>query len=219
MQVVDAALLYAIEHDVALNNVEGFIRQIIGWREFIRASYECDGSAMRTQNFWKHTRTLPVSFWNGTTTIDPVDDAIKTALAYGYNHHIDRLMVLGNVMLLSEIHPNEVYTWFMAMYVDAYDWVMVPNVYGMSQFADGGSFATKPYISGSNYIRKMSDYPTGEWEGVWTSLYWRFIGTHRDFFLSNYRLSMMPRLLEKMSTEKKENFQILSAEYFANLDH
>jgi len=218
MQVVDAALTHATKHDIALNNVEGFVRQIIGWREFIRAAYECDGNNMRTQNFWKHTRTLPASFWDGTTTIDPVDDAIKTALQHGYNHHIDRLMVLGNVMLLSEIHPDEVYKWFMAMYVDAYDWVMVPNVYGMSQFADGGSFATKPYISGSNYIKKMSDFPTGEWEAVWTSLYWRFIGTHRDFFLSNYRLSMMPRLLEKMSDEKKANFQTVSAAYFANLD-
>ena len=218
MQVVEAALAYATKHNIALNNVEGFVRQIIGWREFIRAAYECDGSSMRTQNFWQHSRTLPNSFWDGTTTVDPVDDAIKTALTYGYNHHIDRLMVLGNVMLLSEIHPDEVYKWFMAMYVDAYDWVMVPNVYGMSQFADGGSFATKPYISGSNYIRKMSDYPSGDWEQVWTSLYWRFIGTHRDFFSSNYRLSMMPRLLEKMSDEKKATFQTTSAAYFAQLD-
>ena len=217
-QVVDEALTYAKEHDVALNNLEGFIRQIVGWREFIRAAYERDGSHMRTQNFWKHKRTLPGSFWDGTTNIKPIDHCIETALKYGYNHHIERLMVLGNFMLLSEMHPDQVYKWFMAMYVDAYDWVMVPNVYGMSQFADGGSFATKPYISGSNYLKKMSDYPTGQWEETWTSLYWRFIGTHRDFFLSSYRLSMMPRLLEKMSDEKKQNFQTVSAEYFANPD-
>jgi deoxyribodipyrimidine photolyase-related protein len=217
-QVVDETLAYATEHGIELNNLEGFIRQIVGWREFIRAAYECDGSNMRTKNFWKHTRPLPNSFWNATTNVEPIDHCISTTLKYGYNHHIERLMVLGNFMLLTEVHPDEVYTWFMAMYVDAYDWVMVPNVYGMSQFADGGSFATKPYISGSNYLKKMSDYPAGSWEETWTALYWRFIGTHRDFFLSNYRLSMMPRLLEKMSDEKKQNFQIASAEYFANLD-
>jgi len=215
-QVIDETLAYADEHKIELNNVEGFIRQIVGWREFIRASYECDGSNMRTQNFWKHKRTLPNSFWNATTTVEPIDHCIQTALTYGYNHHIERLMVLGNFMLLTEIHPDEVYTWFMAMYVDAYDWVMVPNVYGMSQFADGGSFATKPYISGSNYLKKMSDYKSGDWEETWTALYWRFIGTHREFFMSNHRLSMMPRLLEKMSDEKKQNFQTVSAEYFAN---
>jgi len=215
-QVVDETLSYAKEHGIALNNLEGFIRQIVGWREFIRAAYECDGSHVRTQNFWKHTRILPGSFWNATTDIEPIDHCIKTALQYGYNHHIERLMVLGNFMLLTEIHPDQVYKWFMAMYVDAYDWVMVPNVYGMSQFADGGSFATKPYISGSNYLKKMSDYPAGDWEDTWTALYWRFIGTHREFFMSNHRLSMMPRLLEKMSDEKKENFQTVSAAYFAN---
>ncbi len=215
-QVVDETLAYADENNIALNNLEGFIRQIVGWREFIRASYECDGSNMRTQNFWKHKRTLPHSFWNATTNVEPIDHCIQTALTYGYNHHIERLMVLGNFMLLTEIHPDDVYRWFMAMYVDSYDWVMVPNVYGMSQFADGGSFATKPYISGSNYLKKMSDYKSGDWEETWTALYWRFIGTHREFFMSNHRLSMMPRLLEKMSDEKKENFQTVSAEYFAN---
>jgi deoxyribodipyrimidine photolyase-related protein len=112
-------------------------------------------------------------------------------------------MVMGNFMLLSEIHPDAVYQWFMGMYVDAYDWVMVPNVYGMSQFADGGIFATKPYISGGNYIRKMSDYRAGGWEEVWTALYWRFIDTHGDFFTSQQRLSMMPKLLEKMDPVKR----------------
>jgi len=112
-------------------------------------------------------------------------------------------MVLGNFMLLAQTNPHEVYRWFIGMYVDAYDWVMVPNIYGMSQFADGGSFATKPYISGSNYIKKMSDFPKGEWEETWTALYWNFINTHQDFFKSNHRLSMMPMLLEKMDPTKK----------------
>ena len=202
--VLDAAIEYAEEHEVPINSLEGFVRQIVGWREFMRASYEVGGNQMRQQNFFKHTRTLPDSFWDGTTTIDPVDHAITTALEYGYNHHIERLMVMGNFMLLNQIKPDDVYRWFMGMYVDAYDWVMVPNVYGMSQFADGGSFATKPYISGANYIKKMSDYKKGDWEETWTALYWNFINTHLDVFKSNHRMSMMPRLLEKMNPETRE---------------
>ena len=114
------------------------MRQIIGWREFIRASYELDGSTMRNKNFFNHTRALKPDFWTATTNLLPLDNSIKSALTYGYNHHIERLMVLGNFMLLAQTKPDEVYRWFMAMYVDAYDWVMVPNIYGMSQFSDGG---------------------------------------------------------------------------------
>jgi len=201
--VLDAAIEYAEEHEVPINSLEGFVRQIVGWREFMRASYEVDGDQMRQKNFFNHTKALPDSFWDGSTTIDPVDHAIKTALEYGYNHHIERLMVMGNVMLLCQINPHDVYRWFMGMYIDAYDWVMVPNVYGMSQFADGGSFATKPYISGANYIKKMSDYKKGDWEETWTALYWNFINTHLEVFTSNHRMSMMPRLLERMSEETR----------------
>lgn len=214
-EVLEAALLYAKNNEVPINSLEGFVRQILGWREFIRASYECDGSLMRNQNFWNHTRSLPETFWNGTTGIFPIDNVIEKALQSGYNHHIERLMVLGNFMLLSQVHPTQVYRWFMAMYIDAYDWVMVPNVYGMSQFADGGTFATKPYISGSNYLKKMSSYPSGEWEKVWTALYWHFIDTHKDFFLANHRLSMMPRLLEKMDTAK-QNELLATANAYLN---
>ena len=215
--VLDETLQYAEKNTVPINSLEGFIRQILGWREFIRASYECDGVTMRTGNFWQHTRSLPKSFWTGTTGLLPVDTAITNALKYGYNHHIERLMVLGNTMLLSQINPDEVYRWFMAMYVDAYDWVMVPNVYGMSQFADGGIFATKPYISGSNYIKKMSDYPSGEWEDIWTALYWNFIETNQVFFMKNHRLSMMPRLLAKMDLEKKEYYKNITKKYLKEI--
>lgn len=215
--VLDEVLRYAEVHTIPLNSLEGFVRQILGWREFIRAAYECDGGMMRTKNFWQHKRPLPMGFWTGETGLLPVDTAIKTALRYGYNHHIERLMVLGNVMLLSQVHPDQVYRWFMAMYVDAYDWVMVPNVYGMSQFADGGIFATKPYISGSNYIKKMSSYEKGEWEETWTALYWNFIHTHQTFFLRNHRLSMMPRLLEKMDASKKEQFFKMAQKYLQKI--
>jgi deoxyribodipyrimidine photolyase-related protein len=125
-------------------------------------------------------------------------------------------MVAGNFFLLTETNPNEVYRWFMAMYVDAYDWVMVPNIYGMSQFADGGLFATKPYISGASYLKKMSDYKKGEWEELWTALYWHFIAKHHDFFTKNHRLSMMPKLFEKMSSETREAHLKRAEKYLAN---
>ncbi|NBF41915.1 MAG: deoxyribodipyrimidine photolyase [Spirochaetes bacterium] len=217
-EVLDAALEYGANHNVALNSLEGFVRQILGWREFIRAAYECDGRAMRSRNFWKHGRTLPDHFWRATTGIVPVDHVITTALAHGYTHHIERLMVMGNFMLLSRLHPAEVYRWFMGMYVDAYDWVMVPNVYGMSQFADGGRFATKPYISGANYLRKMSDFPRGDWEATWTALYWSFIAAHNEFFRSNHRLAMMPRLLDRMNEATRSAHLARAREFLQGLD-
>ena len=112
-------------------------------------------------------------------------------------------MVLGNFMLLCELDPDEVYRWFMELFIDAYDWVMVPNVYGMSQFADGGLMATKPYISGSNYILKMSDYQKGSWQAVWDGLFWRFIHVHRSFFDHNPRLSMLLRTWDRMDAHRK----------------
>jgi deoxyribodipyrimidine photolyase-related protein len=113
-------------------------------------------------------------------------------------------MVLGNFMLLCEFDPNEVYEWFMVFFIDAYDWVMVPNIYGMSQFADGGLITTKPYISGSNYIMKMGDYPKGDWQKIWDALFWRFMHVHRDFFLQNPRLGMLIRTFDKMDPIKQK---------------
>ena len=214
-QVIDAIM--KTTRTIPINSTEGFIRQVIGWREFMRAAYERDGNSMRTKNFFQHTRTLPATFWSGETSIEPVDDAIQKTLRYGYVHHIERLMVLGNVMLLSEINPDEVYRWFMAMYVDAYDWVMVPNVYGMSQFADGGSFATKPYIAGANYIRKMSDYPKGGWEDTMTGLYWHFIQKNKETFLANHRMSMMPRLWEKMDPKKQDSHLMYAKKFYSDI--
>ena len=116
-------------------------------------------------------------------------------------------------MLLNGFHPNQVYQWFMELFIDAYDWVMVPNIYGMSQFADGGLVATKPYISGSSYVLKMSNYKKGDWCEIWDALFWHFMNTHRDFFLSNPRLGMLIKTYDKMSTYKKESIEKLIAEY------
>ena len=211
--VVKEILKYAEYHQIRINNTEGIIRQIIGWREFIRGVYEAKGSEERTKNFWGFKRKIPASFYHGTTGIEPIDHTIKKLLSTGYNHHIERLMILGNFMLLCEFDPKEVYQWFMEMYIDAYDWVMVPNVYGMSQFADGGLMSTKPYISGSNYLMKMSNYKKGDWQSIWDGLFWRFMHKHREFFLSNPRLGMLIRTFDKMNEEKR-NAHLKAAEDF-----
>ena len=203
-EIVDACLVYAKENNVPINSTEGFVRQIIGWREFIRGIYECRGSEERTTNFWRFKKKIPASFYDGTTGITPIDQTIKKVLKTGYCNHIERLMILGNFMMLCEFDPDEVYQWFMEFFIDSYDWVMVTNIYGMSQFADGGLMSTKPYISGSNYIMKMSNYQKGEWQAVWDGLFWRFMHTHRDFFLSNQRLGMLVRMFDKMPDEKQQ---------------
>jgi deoxyribodipyrimidine photolyase-related protein len=204
-EVISACLYYANQYKVSINSTEGFVRQIIGWREFIRGVYEIKGNEERTTNFWGFKNKIPASFYNGTTGIPPIDKTIQKILKTGYCHHIERLMVIGNFMMLCEFDPDEVYKWFMELFIDAYDWVMVPNVYGMSQFADGGLMATKPYISGSNYLMKMSNYKKGEWQNLWDGLFWRFMHTHRDFFLSNPRLGMLVRMYDKMPVEKQQN--------------
>ncbi len=203
-EVIDKAIAAAGEYNVPLNSLEGFIRQIIGWREYIRIVYEREGSRQRTRNYWGFTRKIPKSFWKGKTGIVPVDNVIKKIIATGYTHHIERLMVMGNFMLLCEFDPDEVYRWFMEMYIDSYDWVMVPNTYGMTQFADGGLMMTKPYISGSNYLIKMGDYEKGPWQEIWDGLFWRFMHVHRDFFSQNLRLGMLLKTFDKMPAEKKK---------------
>jgi deoxyribodipyrimidine photolyase-related protein len=214
-QILDAVLNHTKKHDIPLNSVEGFIRQIIGWREFIRIVYEREGSKQRTTNYWKFKRKIPKSFWTGTTGIAPIDITIRKVLQTGYCHHIERLMVLGNFMLLCEFDPDEVHRWFMELFIDAYDWVMVPNVYGMTQFADGGLMTTKPYISSSNYLMKMGNYEKGDWQPVWDGLFWRFMDVHRDFFLQNPRLGMLVSTLDKMSKEKKD-MHLANAEKYLN---
>ncbi len=202
-EVVDNALKCYMEHDTHYPSVEGFIRQIIGWREFMRGIYH-EYEEKLNINYFNHTRKMKSCWYDGTTGIPPLDDSIKKASRHAYSHHIERLMVLGNIMLLCEINPEEVYKWFMEMYIDSADWVMAPNVYGMSQFADGGIYATKPYIGGANYIKKMSNYGKGDWEDIVNGLYWRFISVNEETFAKNQRMSMMVATLRKMNPEKKE---------------
>ncbi len=214
-QVIDAALERA--DDVPLNSLEGFVRQIIGWREYMRGVYRIHGKKQRSGNFWQHDQSMPKSFYDGTTGIEPVDTVIHRVLKHAYCHHIERLMILGNFMLLCEIGPNAIYQWFMELFIDAYDWVMVPNVYGMSQHADGGLITTKPYISGSSYVLKMSRFPKGSWCPIWDALYWRFIHKHQEFFAANPRMSVMTAQCRKMGT--KLDTHLKTAETFLEQLH
>jgi deoxyribodipyrimidine photolyase-related protein len=174
----------------------------------MRGVYHFLGREQRCSNYWNHQRKIPAEFYTGTTGIEPIDTVIRRVLQHGYCHHIERLMVLGNFMLLCEIHPDEIYRWFMELFVDAYDWVMVPNVYGMSQHADGGLITTKPYISGSAYILKMSDFKKGPWCAVWDALYWRFIDRHRDFFSKNPRMSVMVSQCNRLGPKLTEHHRV-----------
>ncbi|MBE0443201.1 MAG: cryptochrome/photolyase family protein [Psychrobacter sp.] len=223
-QVVTRTLEISEAYDIPINSLEGFIRQIIGWREFMYGLYESIGRKQRSRNFWGFTRKIPPSFYTGDTSIEPIDTTIKKVLNSGYAHHIERLMVFGNFMLLCEFDPDDVYQWFMELFIDAYDWVMVPNIYGMSQFADGGLMATKPYISGSNYINKMSDYQVKskgepvEWAATWDGLFWRFMHVHRDFFAKNPRTSMLLTMWDKMGKEQQTEHLMNAEQFLKKLD-
>ena len=201
---------------IPLNSLEGFIRQLIGWREYVRLIYLRIGRKQRTSNFFRHERKLSAAFYEGTLGIPPVDDAIRKTLRTGWCHHIERLMVLGNFMFLCRLDPDEVYRWFMELFIDAYDWVMVPNIYGMSQHADGGVMMTKPYISGSSYIRKMSEYKQGPWCEIWDGLFWTFVEDNKEYLSDNQRMSMMTSMLKKLGPKLREHRRV-SDEFLARI--
>ena len=190
--------------NIPLNSVEGFVRQILGWREFIRGVYWQNIPEYKDLNFWSHKKKLNSNWYEGNTGIPPLDEAIKESLQYGYTHHINRLMIISNLMNLCRVSPHNIYEWFTEMYVDAHDWVMVPNVYGMGTYADGGIFSTKPYICGSSYMLRMSNHKKGEWCDVVDGLYWKFIEDNLHFFQKNPRLSLMPKALEKLNKDRKK---------------
>ena len=202
--VINKILDFHKKNKIKMNSLEGYIRQVIGWREFMRGIYQEYSNEMESKNFFKQNRSMKSSWYKGNTGLPPLDYAIKNALRNGWSHHIERLMILSNIMNLCEIKPIYVYKWFMEMFVDSSDWVMVPNVYGMGLYSDGGIFATKPYICGSSYILKMMDFKKGEWCNTMDGLYWRFINRNRNFFLKNPRLSMMVRVFDKMKQDRKK---------------
>jgi deoxyribodipyrimidine photolyase-related protein len=192
--LIPKKIIGAVEkHGGAMNDVEGFIRQILGWREFCRLMYV---RGRKKANYFNATKRLNSSWYKGTTGIAPVDCCIKKAFRFGYLHHIERLMVVANAMVLSGIKPSEMYKWFMEFSLDSYDWVMDFNIYSMASYSDGGQFTTKPYISSSNYIVKMSNYEKGEWCKKWDGLFWSFMNKHKHKIKKIYRLAPLLKHLK-----------------------
>lgn len=209
-----------------LNSVEGFIRQIIGWREFVRIYYEALMPDVREVNHFGFTGKLPEVYWTGKTKMKCMEESLRPVMEEGYSHHIQRLMILSNFSNLTETDPRELNRWFWLGYVDAYEWVVLPNVLGMSTFADGGVLASKPYISSGNYINKMGDYcknchysvtkKTGENACPFNYLYWNFVDKQRDTFNESGRVNFMVNMYDnKKSIDEKKAIQI-SADKFLN---
>ncbi|ADO67182.1 putative photolyase [Cafeteria roenbergensis virus] len=195
------------KNNIPINSFEGFIRQVIGWRNYVYLIYLEEGDKIKQMNFLNHTNKLSNKWWEGNTGILPLDDIIKKIVNYAYAHHIERLMYLGNFLLISQVDPNEVYRIFMEWTIDSYDWVMVPNVYGMSQFSDGGLMMSRTYFSSSNYIQKMSNYKKSanlEWWKIWDALYYNFINKHQKILKKNYATSRQVAHWTKKSKEEKQ---------------
>ena len=228
LEVCQAAEQAYRDGDAPLNAVEGFIRQIIGWREYVRGIYFREGPDYMTRNALGHTRDLPAMFWGGDTGMNCVAKSVAQTRDEAYAHHIQRLMVTGNFALLAGIDPGQVHEWYLAVYADAYEWVEAPNVIGMSQFADGGIIASKPYISSGNYIHKMSDYcgncayrvqdKTGEKACPFNLLYWHFLDRHRDRFENNPRMGNMYRVWDRMDEAKRKTVLAEADDWLARLD-
>ena len=202
---------------IPIESIEAFLRQIIGWRNYVYVLYMLEGEQMYESNQLNHTNILPyTSLWEGTIGIEPVDDAIKYIIKYSYTHHIQRLMVLGSYLLLLEIDPKEVYRIFMEWTIDAYDWVMVPNIFGMSQFATP-IMMNRPYFSSYNYLLKMSNYKNAEWCEIWKALYYSFISKHKKILSKNYAFASQVKNWEKKSTSEKKELLTISNNYKINL--
>lgn len=211
-----------------IESVEGFIRQILGWREYMRGIYWAKMPQYENLNYFNHKNSLPGFFWNGRTKMNCVSKAIRQSLDYAYAHHIQRLMITGNFLLLAGIHPDEVDQWYLGIYIDAFQWVEITNTRGMSQFADGGVVATKPYISSASYISKMGDHCKNCYYDhklkfekracPFNALYWNFIDQHQSLLSDNPRMSMMLNLYRKMSTETKTKHLEKAKEILENIN-
>ncbi len=200
--VVDAALTYADTEDVDLSNLEPLIRRVLGWREYVRGLYVTQHISLRSGG-GQIQQPLPNAFWQGTTGLPPVDDVIAKVNKNAYAHHNERLMIMGNIMLLCEVKPDAMYEWFLSLFIDSYDWMLVPNIYGISQLSDLGGMVTKPYISASTYIRSMSHYPEGEWCNVWDGLFWNYVERHRDTLAKNPRTSVLVKSLARVNPDRR----------------
>ncbi len=229
-EVLQAAIQAMDERpeEISCNQLEGFVRQILGWREFVRGIYWREMPGYTEKNFLNHNRSLPDWFWTGNTKMNCLKTSIKQTMEHAYAHHIQRLMVIGNFSLLAGLHPDEIDQWYLGVYIDAIEWVELPNTRGMSQFADGGLIASKPYVSSAAYIDKMSDYcgscfysskeKTGEKACPFNSLYWHFFDRHQDKLKRNPRIGMAYQVWEKMDEEKRKSILQQADIYLNQLD-
>ena len=227
LEICEAAEAAYRTGDVPLNAAEGFIRQIIGWREYMRGIYFREGPDYPRRNMLNHQRKLPWFYWSGETDMRCIAKTVEQTRDEAYAHHIQRLMVTGNFALLAGIDPYQVHEWYLAVYADAYEWVEAPNVIGMSQFADGGIVGSKPYVSSGNYINRMSDYcgecaysantKSGEGACPFNLLYWNFLDRHRDRFEANPRMGNMYRTWDRMDAERRETILSEAKAFLNNL--
>lgn len=216
------------KQDIAYHQVEGFVRQILGWREYMRGMYWQEMPDFKTSNYFGHQAKLPDWYWTGKTKMQCLQHSITQSLHYAYAHHIQRLMVTGNFALLAGVNPDEVDAWYLGIYIDALEWVEITNTRGMSQYADGGKIATKPYISGAGYIQKMSNYckncfynpkeKLGEKACPFNALYWDFFERHSDKLAKNFRMAMMYKVWQKMPADQKKAILEKAAELKKNVN-
>ena len=231
MEVIESAIQQSRKpsgRSVTIEQLEGFVRQILGWREYMRGIYWAHMPDYETLNHFGHKGDLPEFYWTADTRMQCMQAAISQSLQHAYAHHIQRLMVTGNFALLAGVHPDQVDAWYLGVYIDAVQWVEIVNTRGMSQFADGGMVATKPYISSANYIRKMSDYcdrcwyepgaKSGNRSCPFNSLYWDFLIRHRRKLEKNPRVAMMYRTLDRMKEDNRQQLLKQARKYKANLN-
>ena len=230
-EVVDTVVAYYHQNNeaITINQVEGFVRQILGWREYVRGIYWKEMPNYSQMNALENYNSLPKFYWTGKTKMNCMQKAISQSLEEAYAHHIQRLMIIGNFSLLTQMHPDEVDAWYLGVYIDAIEWVELPNTRGMSQYADGGILATKPYVSSGSYINKMSNYCSscfytvkdkfGEKACPFNTLYWNFLDEKKSHFANNQRMAMMLNLLNKIPAEELYKIKTKANEIIENLDN
>jgi deoxyribodipyrimidine photolyase-related protein len=228
LEVVQAAEQAWKTRQLELASVEGFIRQILGWREFMRGVYFMDMPELKAANHYGHSNDLPAWYWSGETKMNCMRQSISQTLANGYSHHIQRLMVTGMFGITAQITPQQLCDWYLAVYVDAVEWVELPNTAGMALFANGGRFTSKPYVASGAYIKRMSNYcsgcvyepetRTGAKACPMTTLYWNFLDRHEATFAGNPRTALMVKNLQRMSTEQRQDVRVRASEMLADLN-
>ena len=227
-EVIAAAILAYKKYQLPLASVEGFIRQILGWREFIRGVYWLDMPQMAAANHYNHHRALPSWYWSGDTQMNCMKQTVGDTMQHGYAHHIQRLMVTGMFGILAEVNPKQVADWYLAVYVDAIEWVELPNVVGMALYANGGRFTSKPYVASGAYIKRMSNYcsgckykpevKTGHDACPTTTLYWHFLIKHYDTFSRNPRTALMTKNVDRFSSDDVQAIQLQAEKILDNIN-